>query len=310
MFRFILAAFFLLVQVVATAQDFRFEDLKYPLPIQKLKLKSGTEIAYIDEGKGSKTLLFIHGLGSYSPIWKRNMEDLSKDYRCIAVDLPGYGKSSKSDSIIHMTFYAHTLWEFLQKLKINKPILAGHSMGGQIALMMALQNPQKVAQLILIAPAGIETFTPQQGEMLKTFTTPQAIQQSTEAKIEANWALNFYRPDTTAIAPFIADRIAMRQAPDFFAYCQTVARCVAGMVNEPVAQRLSEIKTPTLLIFGENDALIPNKYLNPTLSTTQIAQTGKEKIINSTLKLIPEAGHLVNFEKAAEVNIMIRNFLK
>ena len=72
-----------------------FDDLTYPFPTHKLQLAEDLELAYFDEGKGNEVILFIHGLGSYAPAWKKNIESLSKDYRCLAIDLPGYGKSSK-----------------------------------------------------------------------------------------------------------------------------------------------------------------------------------------------------------------------
>ena len=68
------------------------DELNYKHPVKKVKLPaSGYTIAYTDEGRGEKTIIFIHGLGSYLQAWIKNVEDLKKDYRCISIDLPGYG---------------------------------------------------------------------------------------------------------------------------------------------------------------------------------------------------------------------------
>jgi pimeloyl-ACP methyl ester carboxylesterase len=131
-------------------------ELKYDFPIKFAELSDGIKLAYVDEGKGSETILMIHGLGSYLPAWKKNISELSKNYRVIAVDLPGYGKSSKAPHSGLMTFYAGVIAELIQKLELGPVNLAGHSMGGQIAMVLALEKPELVKRLILVDPAGLE----------------------------------------------------------------------------------------------------------------------------------------------------------
>ncbi|MEL7003593.1 MAG: alpha/beta fold hydrolase, partial [Bacteroidota bacterium] len=80
------------------------DDLQYPFDVKKVEVREGVQMAYMDVGSGTETILFIHGLGSYAPAWKKNIEGLSKQYRCIAVDLPGYGKSSKGNYEGSMTY--------------------------------------------------------------------------------------------------------------------------------------------------------------------------------------------------------------
>src|SRR5512133_839182 len=109
------------------------DEMKYKVEVTKVHLpQSGYDIAYTDEGKGKETIIFIHGLGSYSQAWIKNVESLKANYRCIAIDLPGYGKSSKQPHSGLMTFYAGIINELVKELKLEKVYLAGHSMGGQI----------------------------------------------------------------------------------------------------------------------------------------------------------------------------------
>ncbi|MBZ0243550.1 MAG: alpha/beta hydrolase, partial [Bacteroidales bacterium] len=68
-----------------------FDDIPYPFELHKVQLSNEVNLAYVDEGTGKETIIFIHGLGSYLPAWKKNIEVLRNDYRCIAIDLPGYG---------------------------------------------------------------------------------------------------------------------------------------------------------------------------------------------------------------------------
>ena len=80
------------------------------------------------------------------------------------------------------------------------------------------------------------------------------------------------------------------------------------MLNQPIREKLGKIKQPTLVIFGRQDALIPNKLFHPTLTTETVAQFSSE-IPKSQLELIDEAGHLVMFEQAERVNKLLTIFI-
>lgn len=282
-------------------------ELKYPYPVKYKDLSKDIKLAYIDEGKGKQTIIFIHGLGSYIPAWKKNIDVLKENYRCIAIDLPGYGKSSKNPHSGKMSFYAKVINEFIDSLKIEKPILAGHSMGGQIAMITAMLYPKKIAKLILFDPAGFERFTEGQKDWFRDVFTLNLVKGTSIDGIRTNLAYNFYNMPKDAEF-MITDRIAMRSAHDFENYAYTVVQSVKGMVNEPVIDKLDLISQKTLIIFGANDNLIPNRYLNPG-KTEKIAQYGASHIKNSTLVMIKKAGHFAMFEKSDECNKAIINFL-
>ena len=127
-----------------------FDELDYKYPAKKAYLPENQfTIAYIDEGKGENTIIMIHGLGSYLRAWEKNIGELSKTNRVIAIDLPGYGKSSKEPHSGMMTFYAGIVNELVKELKLQNVIIAGHSMGGQIGMTTYLKYPQIVKGLIL-----------------------------------------------------------------------------------------------------------------------------------------------------------------
>ncbi|MBG0781658.1 MAG: alpha/beta hydrolase [Bacteroidales bacterium] len=285
-----------------------FDEIPYPFEVHKVKLNSDIELAYVDEGKGDKTIIFIHGLGSYLPAWKKNIAELSKDYRCIGIDLPGYGKSSKLPHSGKMTFYAEVVNQFAEALNLENIYIAGHSMGGQIAMVTSLTYPELVKGLILAAPAGFEYFTPGQKEWFRNVMTLDGVMKTPVDAIQTNLYYNFYK--TPEDAEFmITDRIAMRNASDFEAYSYAVVQSVKGMVDEPVLDYLENIKIPVLIIFGENDNLIPNRFLNPGF-TKNIAETGHSKLPNSTLVMLPKTGHFLQFENPEGFNKAVREFLK
>ena len=91
-------------------------------------------------------------------------------------------------------------------------------------------------------------------------------------------------------------------------YRKMMEGCIWGMLHEPVFDSLHLIEQPTLVIFGEEDALIPNKILHPT-TTRHIAEQGTQQIPYATLQMIAQCGHFVQWEKADEVNHHIRQFI-
>ncbi|PLX19656.1 MAG: alpha/beta hydrolase [Salinivirgaceae bacterium] len=263
---------------------------------------------YVDEGQGKETIIFVHGLGTYLRAWEKNIEELKSDYRVIAVDLPGYGKSSKNPHEGSMTYYASVIVELMDKLNIQSAVLTGHSMGGQISMVTALQYPTRVKKLVLVAPAGFERFSEGQKDWFRDVMTLTGVKLTPADAVVTNAAYNFYNmPDYAEF--IITDRLAMRAADDFDNYCYTVVRSVHGMVDQPVIDKLDQIKQPTLILFGENDNLIPNRYLNPGF-TKEIAEYGHSKIPNSELVMVPQCGHFLPLEKPDVLNENVRNFLK
>lgn len=284
-----------------------FNLLEYPYDVKNITILNDFNVAYVDEGKGKETILFIHGLGSYLPAWKKNIEGLKDSYRCIAIDLPGYGKSSKSQVVGDINFYSDVVKDFIKQKKLKNIILAGHSMGGQIALTVSIQSPELVDKLILVDPAGFERFSKSQKEWFKKVMKPELIKNTSEVNIRSNIEKNFYKFPKDAEF-MVYDRVAMRDAKDFGLYCNVIVQSVIGMLDQPVYDSLETISQETLIFFGENDNLIPNKFLNP-VTTKDIALKGAEKIRNSKLLMVPEAGHFMMFEQSDFFNKEVDFFL-
>lgn len=286
-----------------------FDELNYKYPVKKVYLPENEfTIAYTDEGKGDNTIILIHGLGSYLRAWEKNIGELSKTNRVITIDLPGYGKSSKEPHSGMMTFYAGIVNELVKELKLNKVVIGGHSMGGQIGMTTYLQYPQIVKGLVLAAPAGFERFTKGQKQWFRDVMTVDGVRLTTPEAIQNNLASNFFRQPKDADF-MVSERMEMRSADDFIPYCYAVVQSVQGMVDNPVIDYLQDIKVPTLILFGENDNLIPNRYLNPG-RTVEIAKYGASKIHNSKLVMIPKTGHFLMFEKPEVFNKETIDFIK
>ncbi len=303
----ILCSILLLGIFTVQAQTTISETLKYN-DVEKISINL-EEIAYREMGSGDTTLLFIHGLSSNLEAWNKNIAALKDKYKCIAIDLPGYGKSSKNKLDHSITDYADVIHQFIQKKDLKQTILIGHSMGGQIAIRSVLDYPADFLKLILIAPAGIETFSAGEAQIMKASYTPVMLREATEEQIRANFLINFHEfPEDAEF--MVEDRIAMKKASDFENYSQIVVNNIHAMLDEPVIEELSKIKIPVLMIFGSNDALIPNKYFHRDQDLEMLSNIAKEKLPQLEVKIIEDAGHFVNFEKAEIVNKEMSYFLK
>ncbi|WP_051119600.1 alpha/beta fold hydrolase [Gillisia sp. CAL575] len=307
MIRKMLFSILFIYSLSITAQTTISETLNYDTAVKKIQIKS-EEIAYLEEGAGDNVLLFVHGLSSNMEAWSKNIAKLKENYTSIAIDLPGYGKSSKNSNHYSMADYACFINEFIQQKELKNVSLVGHSMGGQVAIHSVLNHPENFEKLILIAPAGIETFSPQEAGILKVSYTAEMVQNATEEQIRNNFKMNFY--EFPAEAEFmVKDRIGMKEASDFKEHSIIIVNNIAAMLDEPVLEDLNKIKMPVLMIFGKEDALIPNRYFHPTLDLLNLSKTAKEHMQQLEVKIIEKAGHFVNFEKAAEVNREIEDFM-
>jgi len=301
--------FSLLLIVACQAQDQRpFSGIDYPMEVQYAELDNGQTVAFHESGAADETLILIHGLGSYMPAWKMNIDSFSESYRVIALDLPGYGKSTKSADDYTLPFFAESVTLLMDKLDIEQSAIAGHSMGGQIALYLAATYPDRVTKLILSAPAGFEQFTDQDQMAFQATVSPAGIAATPETMIRQNAAATFY--SFPAEAEFmIEDRISMTAEPGFNDYAEAQAESIFAMLKTPVWDMMPEIEQSTLVVFGAQDALIPNRYLHPGLSVEDVARQGTERLPNATLKLIDNAGHFVHLEKSGEFNDAVLEFL-
>jgi pimeloyl-ACP methyl ester carboxylesterase len=168
------------------------EDFQYPYQTKTITLNGGIQIAYVDEGQGEHIQLMIHGLGSYLPAWQKNIALLKDHFRCIALDLPNYGKSTKGSFPFTVDFFADIILAFIQRLDLDNVSLIGHLMGAQIAISACLKSAVNFNKLVLIAPAGFETFTESEKQFFYENITAESIRSMSIEQIRQSFALNFH----------------------------------------------------------------------------------------------------------------------
>lgn len=279
-----------------------------PFTLRRLLLPNGAEIAFRQGGSGALRLLYIHGLGSNMHTWHKNLPAVARRAQYAAVDLPGYGYSGTGDHPYTMPFFAECIEDLVQLLRWEEVVLVGHSMGGQVALNVALRKRIRLRGLILLAPAGLERFREREKTLLRGLNTPMLFRRMKAEQIRRAISANFFRFPADAHS-LIEQRIALREEPHFPAYCAMIAQCVNAMLDQDLPPRLAEIDRPALLLFGAQDALIPNRLLHPTLTTKRLARRSARRIRGSRLLMLEACGHFLHWECAGRVNQAILKFM-
>lgn len=283
-------------------------ELWAPLPYQTLDVE-GVTVAYVDSGGAGRPLVLVHGLSSYTGFWEAQIPAFAAEgYRVISLDLPGYGASDRPDAPCDPPWYAGVLSGFLEELGLEQATIVGHSMGGQIALTLALEHPEQVSRLVLSAPAGFERFTAGERDWMRGYWHEKRALEADEDAVRANFAMNFARWDE-GVERLVAERVRMAGTADFRGTSVAVARSVVGMLEHPVLDRLDQIRAPTLIVFGTDDRLIPNPVFHGG-GTAAFARRAAERIPGAELVLISGAGHMVHHDRPEAFNAAVSDWLK
>lgn len=254
---------------------------------EKKILINGLETNYKFAGIGP-VILILHGWGSSSDSWIRVQEILvSKGYKVIIPDFPGFGKSKTPLNAWGVDDYVNWLNSFLLSQKLEKFFLIGHSFGGRVAIKFVVKYPEKVESLILCGSAGIK---PEPG--LKTriifllskfgnaFFTPKPL-------------LRFKDGAKNIFYSFLRNR-------DYVKANRIMRETIKKVLEEDLLQELSKIKTKTLILWGKLDKMVPVKY----------SYIFKEKIQNSVLEILPESGHSPHLEEPEKLADIMTYFLQ
>ena len=256
----VIAAIALTVFWFARPADVSFDEVRTSVPnsaYSHFAEIDGVRVHYQEKGTGTP-LILIHGLSSSTYSWKDVFEPLAKTHRVIAVDLKGFGFSGKPDGDYSRRAQAVLVAHLLDYLKVEQAWLVGNSMGGEISLNFALQNPQRVAGLILIDSAGVSvpnanSVTP--GYARIPFVGPVliALALTSDKLVRRGLERSFY--DVTKVTD---ERVAAYYRPLKTRGGQLGslrARTQWGLF--PIEPDLNKINSPTLIIWGADDALIP-----------------------------------------------------
>ncbi len=240
--------------------DVDFEAARREIPnvnFSRFADLDGVRVHYQERGSG-QPLVLIHGYGASTYTWKDAFAILSNRYRVIAVDLKGFGFTGKPDGDYTRRAQGELVVRLLDHLKIEKAILCGNSMGGEVSMNAAARHPERVAALILVDSAGVTvpgTGSVSPGYLRTPVLGPllAAIALTSSAMVRGGLEKSFHDP-----AMITDDRIAAYYRPLRTAGGQRgafLARVQAG--DDPVEPKIPGIQAPTLILWGAEDRLIP-----------------------------------------------------
>ncbi|HEX4837564.1 MAG TPA: alpha/beta hydrolase [Solirubrobacteraceae bacterium] len=272
---------------------------------QRWVTAAGSPVNVIDLGEGP-AIVFVHGLSGSWPNWLEQMPVFASDHRVIAMDLPGFGHSPMPAERITISAYARILDELLGALDVGAATFVGNSMGGFVSAELAIAYPQRVERLVLVSAAGISTYRRRDvervepylrrmGPMLAVYTGWTAAQSNRVARRPGlrNLTLGLVtRHPSRLPAPLAAEQLRGAGKPGFM-------QALRANIEYPVKERLPEIACPTLIVWGDEDKIIP----------VRDASVFEELIPDSRKVIFEGTGHMAMVERPAAFNELLDEFI-
>ena len=259
---------------------------------------NGYRIHYLDEGEG-EAVVFLHGSGpgaSGHSNFKGNYPRLVEaGYRCIVPDHIGYGFSDKPDDVDHpLSFFVECILQTLDCAGVQKCTLVGNSLGGAIALGIALDYPERVEKLVLMAPGGLSELheyqqMPGMQKVFQVFGSGQAVSHEVMKDLFATGLMHDPRYATDEL---VAERMQIMQIMN--------GHVMATMKIPVLTSRLAELDCPVLGFWGMDEKMMPENGI----------MAMAKNIRHLRLILVTECGHWVMVEHEDMFNRACIDFLR
>jgi pimeloyl-ACP methyl ester carboxylesterase len=240
--------------------------------------------AYHADDSIRKPLVLIHGAGGDYLSWPAKIRRLA-GYRVYTPDLPGHGKS-RGYGLQRISAYGEKILDWFNKVGLTRVFLGGHSMGGAIALWIAIHHPDRLRGLILM---GTGASLPVNLSLIEELTSPQGYPNAVDNI--CRWS---FSPQTESK---LIDNVRKQMLKNRPTVMQGDFRACDAY---DLTDQLDQVQTPTLILVGEQDKMTPLRF------SEELA----EGISGSKLKVIPRAGHMVVLEQSERVTEWIRSFLE
>jgi pimeloyl-ACP methyl ester carboxylesterase len=255
----------------------------------------GIRLRVAEAGSGP-ALLLLHGLSASHHNWEHTIEAFASDWRVVAPDLPGHGESAKPDAPYTIDFYAGVLRSLGRELGIDEAVVVGNSLGGQIAVELALAYPRWTRALVLAAPAGGFSATLRAfGWAIGAAAAPGVLRMTLPRALERSF-FDRTSPAVDLRRRLLAARLTHSDFPDF---ARAVARSLAGAIAAG-AQPLARLTQPTLLVWGREDRLV--------------ALSGSRRVMrqvpHARIVVLERCGHVPMLEQASRFNAVVSDFLR
>jgi pimeloyl-ACP methyl ester carboxylesterase len=266
---------------------------------------NGHRIAYLDVGGGPPVIL-VHGFGGSMWQWEYQQDALAAQHRVITLDLPGSGLSDKPDLAYTPDEMVALFQGFMDALGLQKASLVGNSMGGGLVIGMAVAHPERVDRLVLIGGLPKDVRKKLTGKLMQ-----RAVDTAAPVWLIrlGNWlagrwvtedALKEVVHDHSRLTPAVIERsYRNRKRPGVIPPIMAMARNLP-LWERGFAQRIGDIRQPTLVIWGQEDEVFP----------PEVGRDLQTAIKGASFALIPQAGHIPQWEQPEVVNQRLLTFLK
>ena len=263
---------------------------------------NGVNIYYEVHGTG-KPLVLIQGAFVSSTMWKPQIELFSKEYQVIVYDIRGHGQTGPTDAKKYsLELFADDLHALLDKLEIQKPVICGLSLGGMIGQVYAIKYPDDLSALILADTAVSMTLT-FWDKMMVYFLAPKWVMLSTLRLMGVKNFIRFsfwYASVTRSKEWLGNEEIVEYEKNEMLSLEKKEYLKIFGSIYDFRLQDLENIHVPTLVLYGEFESSSVIKHHEKL----------HELIPNSSLYMIPNAGHTSNLENSEVFNSRLNDFLK
>ncbi|WP_185961209.1 acetoin dehydrogenase dihydrolipoyllysine-residue acetyltransferase subunit [Telmatospirillum sp. J64-1] len=244
-------------------------------------------IRYARRGEGAARVLLIHGFGGDLDNWLFNIDALAENATVYALDLPGHGQSTKSLPEASLKGLAAATRAFMEAVSIDKAHLVGHSMGGAVAMTLALEAPDSVASLSLICPAGLGQEI--NGNYIDGFVSA-ASRRELKPVVE-----NLFADPGLVSRQMIDDLLKYKRLDGVNDTLRALASAMFddGTQQDVLAGSIKDTDIPRLVVWGELDRVIPVAHASALDSAARV-------------EVIPNAGHMVQMEASGKVNALLK----
>jgi pimeloyl-ACP methyl ester carboxylesterase len=258
-------------------------------------LADGRRVFYVLAGpRGASSLVFIHGLGGSSSTWQTVLGAFADTHRILAFDLPGHGQSDVGDPVAvdySIAGLAQVVTELVRIFGLSPATLVGHSLGGAVAIAVALADPDVVTRLVLVDSAGLgDDINPRVVELVTGEPSAGAARDLLGL---------FFHDERFVLDSGVDEYYQAWSRPG----ADVAARAVASHAFEASSQRaapqLTHLTQPVLVVWGGEDRVIPASHANTAEAVIPIA----------TVVVIPRAGHAPQIEAAQAFTSIVERFL-
>ena len=175
--------------------------------------------------------------------------------------------------------------------------------------MLTVEHPERVRSLTLSAPAGVETFTPEEGTAIRAFWASQDLANRTEDQARVGYQFAFARWDDD-VEKLLQARMALAGTEQIDGLVRATRSSVDGMLDEPVIDRLGELSVPVAYVYGTQDMMIPARAVHPDQTPASIAKRAQDAIPGVSVHALDGAGHTPHHDAPEAFDAVLREFLE